>query len=163
MLYAQVSDDGSVVKWPVSEAALRAALPHVSFPRPIQEEHLIGTGFVMVPTVSREHIPQETADLMIQANPVLGADGKYQRVYTLVPVPEVIREQRIARQWKRVRARRDQLMAEMAWRQARHWREIRLKLTPTEDGEKLDRYMQALADVPQTNTDPFQVQWPEVI
>jgi hypothetical protein len=52
-------------------------------------------------------------------------------------------------------------MDAVQWRTDRWMRETRLGLQPTESIEKLDKYMQALADI--TNTDdPFLIVWPKL-
>ena len=52
-------------------------------------------------------------------------------------------------------------MADTDWRYLRYDRELRLGLTPTDDIQKLDLYMQALADITQ-QPDPFNITWPEL-
>ena len=64
-------------------------------------------------------------------------------------------------QWSYVRHQRDTMMADTDWRYLRYDRELRLGLTPTDDIQKLDLYMQALADITQ-QSDPFNIVWPEL-
>lgn len=59
-----------------------------------------------------------------------------------------------------VRQLRDQKMKEIDWRYLRYDREIRLGLPPSDDIQKLDEYMQALADITKQE-DPFNIIWPE--
>lgn len=59
-----------------------------------------------------------------------------------------------------VRADRDFRINEVAWRYERNAREVRLGLTPTDDIAALDKYVQALADVPSQNGFPDKVKWP---
>lgn len=47
-----------------------------------------------------------------------------------------------------VRADRDRRIAAEAWKYERNAREVRLGLTPTDDIVALDKYVQALADLP---------------
>jgi Phage tail assembly chaperone protein len=63
-------------------------------------------------------------------------------------------------QWQIVRDKRDALISEIDWRYIRYAREARLNLTPIDDITKLDTYTQALADLPETQTDPFNIIWP---
>lgn len=58
-----------------------------------------------------------------------------------------------------VRQMRDQKMKDFDWRYLRYDREIRLGLQPSDDIQKLDEYMQALADITKQDN-PFSVQWP---
>ena len=63
-------------------------------------------------------------------------------------------------QWNQVRLQRDRMIADMAWRYERHQRHTRLNLPPMDDIVALDTYVQALADLPQTQTDPYNITWP---
>lgn len=69
------------------------------------------------------------------------------------------------KKWKVVRVDRDQKIANMEWKVSRHQQEIALSyettLSDTEYSELLT-YIQALRDIPQTQTDPFNIVWPEV-
>lgn len=67
------------------------------------------------------------------------------------------------RQWIEVRQERDKLISEVMWEYERNSREKRLGLTPTRDDawmDSLDVYVQALADIPQSESDPFNITWP---
>ena len=81
-----------------------------------------------------------------------------------LPPPVVIEppseEQLINDQWNIVRQKRDQLVSEVDWRYTRYNRQVRLGLTPTDDITQLDAYTQALADIPEKQTDPFNIIWP---
>ena len=61
--------------------------------------------------------------------------------------------------WRSVRMTRDRHMQETEWRYARHHREVRLGLEPTDSLEALDTYMQALADVTKQDN-PLKINWP---
>ena len=63
-------------------------------------------------------------------------------------------------QAREVRAKRDRLIAQEDWRYARYASEIRQGLTPSDDIEALDAYIQALRDVPQQNGFPYEIEWP---
>jgi len=163
MLFAKIAEDGTVLKWPVTEPALRIALSNITFPPFIQEEHLVGTGYVMVPTLPENQIPQETADQMVKlSSNLLLVNGKYVRQYDLIDVPAELKDKRLSKQWVKVRKQRDELMLKHGWRVARHARERRLGLTPKENLATVDGYMQALADITDA-ADPFLIQWPEEV
>lgn len=74
---------------------------------------------------------------------------------------EILQEQQasIENQWSYVRNTRDNLMKEMDWRYLRYAREVRLNLTATDDIQKLDNYMQQLADITK-QSDPYNILWP---
>jgi hypothetical protein len=86
-------------------------------------------------------------------------DGKWKRNYTLVDVAEDVKYSRIAKQIKKVRAKRDALMNAFDWRIARYNREVALGKTPTDNIDELHTYMQALADITKQG-DPFLVEFP---
>lgn len=62
-----------------------------------------------------------------------------------------------------MRAKRDGLIAAVAWRYERHARELRLGLSPTDDLAALDIYVQALADVTKQSSFPSTINWPVAI
>jgi len=63
--------------------------------------------------------------------------------------------------WDRVRAIRDQRIAEVEWRYARYNRFARLGKDQIDDLSKLDSYIQALADI--TNQEsPNAIEWPVI-
>lgn len=61
------------------------------------------------------------------------------------------------------RAKRDSMIAAVAWRYERHARELRLGLTPTDNLAALDIYVQALADVTKQSGFPSTINWPVAI
>lgn len=159
MLFAKISEDGSVLKWPLNERQLRELLPQLKLPEVIAQSNLDGTGYVVIHPTPK---PLETKDVMVKLkDELIFGDGKYQRQYETVPVPEYLRASRLAKQWKLVRQQRDARMRAFSWRYERHARELRLGFTPTDDLAKLDQYMQSLADITKQD-DPFRIQWPEI-
>lgn len=72
-----------------------------------------------------------------------------------IPIPEPDPDA----EWVVVRNTRDRLMAEFDWRYLRYDRQVRLNVTPTDDLNAMDLYMQALADIT-LQTDPFNIIWP---
>lgn len=62
--------------------------------------------------------------------------------------------------WTQVREQRDRMIADVSWRYERHGRHARLGLPQVDDLTALDAYVQELADLPQTQTDPFNMVWP---
>lgn len=63
--------------------------------------------------------------------------------------------------WHRVRAKRDFLLNECDRRITRYQSEERVGITTHADSiSDLDTYMQALRDIPQTNSDPDNISWP---
>lgn len=160
MLYARVSEDGTVLKFPISEEGLRSLLQNIVLPRVITPDVLEGTGFVMVPLHPDAVVPTNTKDKMVNlAEAVRAPDGTYTRRYELLDVPEYQKADRLSRKWQDVRTERFKRINAVQWRVDRWERETRLGLTPTESIEKLDKYMQALCDITKTD-DPFTIVWP---
>jgi hypothetical protein len=62
--------------------------------------------------------------------------------------------------WSLIRAERDKRIADVMWRYERYERYGRLGLEQTDDITKLDKYIQDLADLPQTQDDPYDILWP---
>ena len=65
-------------------------------------------------------------------------------------------------QWASVRQERDRRIAEVSWRYERYARCERLNIVQVDSIANLDTYVQALADLPETQTDPFTVVWPNL-
>ena len=66
-------------------------------------------------------------------------------------------------QWVSVRQERDRRIVEVSWRYERYARCERLNITQVDSISNLDTYIQALADLPETQTDPFNIVWPNLI
>ena len=65
--------------------------------------------------------------------------------------------------WKQVRSQRDYLLSEADQRVLRYQSEERAGITTHTDSiSDLDTYMQALRDIPQTNSSPDNIVWPSI-
>lgn len=62
--------------------------------------------------------------------------------------------------WGLIRKRRNDMIESVSWRYERWYRLDRLGLDQIDDITKLDTYVQALADIPQNQTDPYDIVWP---
>jgi hypothetical protein len=67
----------------------------------------------------------------------------------------------ITQQWRLIRQERDQKIKDVEWRYSRHQRHQRLGLAQLDNIALLDQYVQDLANLPQTQTDPFNIIWPQ--
>jgi hypothetical protein len=65
------------------------------------------------------------------------------------------------RLWNEIRRIRDQKIKDVEWRYNRYSRQIRMGVTPSDDIESLDEYVQALADIT-LQEDPNNIVWPVV-
>jgi hypothetical protein len=159
MLYARVNKQtDEVLEFPITERELRDNLVNTTLPRNITEMSLSGTEYVCVPaTPSAEVDLVASFDFKVMPTAaVKNSEGKWERVYTLVEVPEEIKFARLARRWAFVRNKRNEALAALDWKVLRNLREQRLGLPTTDNIAELDAKMQMLADI--TNTDnPFVI------
>ena len=72
-------------------------------------------------------------------------------------------EKRKAIAWQRVRYDRDNLIKNAQWRIDRHLSEVRRGVSTTDDISKLDAYVEKLRQIPQKQTDPYNITWPHEI
>jgi hypothetical protein len=70
-------------------------------------------------------------------------------------------EDKLNERKENIRAERDNLIQQIEWRVNRHYQELALDLTPTEELRPLLEYIQALRDVPQQEGFPTNIVWPE--
>jgi hypothetical protein len=62
--------------------------------------------------------------------------------------------------WKSIRAERDRRIHDIMWRYERWSRHERLGIQQIDSISALDNYVQALANIPQTQEDPYDIVWP---
>tara|TARA_B100000073_G_scaffold115149_1_gene93168 strand:- start:1793 stop:2251 length:459 start_codon:yes stop_codon:yes gene_type:complete len=65
------------------------------------------------------------------------------------------------KQWGIVRKERDNLISNQSKYIEQYLSEVRRKVTPTIDIAVVDKYVEELRQVPQKNSDPFNINWPE--
>lgn len=58
------------------------------------------------------------------------------------------------------RLQRDNFISASTWRYERHARELRLNLPPTDDIAVLDKYIEYLANIPESAGFPTSIVWP---
>lgn len=161
MLYARVNKEtDEVLEFPITEKELRNALLNTSLPSRITEITLSGTDYVMVPPLGPNDITiQATAEMSIE--PISCSKdpetGKWVREYGLVEIPEVGRLPRLSARWNYLRTRRDRVMKTIDWMVLRNQREVALGLTPTDDIDTLYAKAQELADITDSQEDPFLI------
>lgn len=160
MLYAKI-ENNTPVEWGITEEQLREKLENISLPSPITPESIQELGWVEILPLRREEAPMPTKDKRVVMIAPICVDNVWKRGYELVDVnlPEDKYLERIAFEWKKVRAKRDALIEDTDWRISRNIRERDLSLPETENRIALQTYRQALADI--TNQeDPFTIIWP---
>lgn len=62
--------------------------------------------------------------------------------------------------WESIRAERDKRIRDIMWRYERWSRHERLGVQQIDSISALDNYVQALANIPQTQIDPYDIVWP---
>jgi hypothetical protein len=65
--------------------------------------------------------------------------------------------------WASVRQERDNKIQQVVWHYERYARYERLGIAQVDSIQDLDNYIQTLADLPETQTDPFNIIWPNLI
>lgn len=85
-------------------------------------------------------------------------DDKYEGTWVEQETPTY--EIRKAIRARSERRNRDQRIQDVSWRYERFQRHARLGLPQVDTIEALDAYIQALADVPNQDGFPFQIDWP---
>jgi hypothetical protein len=119
-------------------------------------------------TDSSTFTEEEIADAGYVAVPDMPAPNSVQIVeWDSVNVTWVVRDKTLEELqaetealWSSIRQQRDNLIQAVTWRYERYARHARLGLTQIDDISALDAYVQALADIPQTQTDPYDIVWP---
>lgn len=84
-------------------------------------------------------------------------DGKW----CVDDISEQEREDKIGDKWLAVRLQRNEMIRLMSDQIEKYNSEVRRGITPTVDIEKIDNYIEKLRQVPQTQTDPFHIVWPD--
>ena len=87
-------------------------------------------------------------------------DGESLQLPDVETIEQAIVEHNIAVLVESTRSERDRRINAEMWRYDRAAREARLGITPTDDIDTLDAYIQALADVPQQAGFPDNIEWP---
>lgn len=111
---------------------------------------------------------QEIADAGYTEVPEMPVPNSVQKVYWNSTTMQWVLEDKTLEElraetdalWNQIRVERDRRIEEVTWRYERFARYARLGLEQIDAIEDLDVYIQALADIPQTQTDPYDIVWP---
>lgn len=133
---------------------LAQEFPNSSFPPNTPEDQLpTGVKNCLIPPV-----PYNPYAQFYLSEPRLIA-GIWTKVWQSEQLPDYQIQQIKQNKLDEIRIIRDELMSKFDWRYQRYNREARLGLPTSDSIEKLDEYMQALADIT-TTPDPFNITWP---
>lgn len=81
--------------------------------------------------------------------------------WQILPLSENEIESGKINKWIEIRDARDVKIKEVEWKVFRYQSEIRLGLTPTDNIQQLDEYIQALRDITKQE-DPYSISWPSI-
>lgn len=137
-----------------------------SYPQPIPFRIRLSNGLTRTDPTS--FTPEEIADAGYTAVPDMPVPNSVQKVFWDSQTSQWILEDKTLEElqaekeavWRQIREERDRRINEVAWRYERWARYNRLGLNQIDDIEKLDKYVQALADIPQKQNDPYDIVWP---
>ena len=76
-------------------------------------------------------------------------------------LPELDAQAKKEQQWGMVREERDALIKGQSKYIEQYLSEVRRKVTPTINIEIVDNHIEELRQIPQKNSDPFNINWPE--
>lgn len=138
----------------IRDVDLAQEFPNSSFPPNTPEDQLPpGVKNCRIPP-----IPNNPYAQFYLSEPRL-AEGVWTKVWESEQLPEYQIQQVKQNKFDEIRIIRDELMSKFDWRYQRYNRETRLGLPTSDSIEKLDEYMQELADIT-TAPDPFNITWP---
>lgn len=143
-MYARI-DQGSVVAYPVDP---RQENPHTSFPQSWAGGVLHGVEYALVSPSARPDVSHLFN--VSEADPVL-AGGVWVQGWSVTDASTEEVAQRTSDQWRSVRNERNYRLASCDWTQL---------ADATVDAAAWAVYRQALRDLPQAQTDPFNIVWP---
>lgn len=143
MSYAKIEND-LIVEYPVYEGDIRLRYSNVSFAVPFSPPD----GYELVEDVAPPNV--DYTKKLFEGTPVR-INGKLQRNWIVEPRSEEELSEMISGQWMILRKSRNILLKESDWTQ--------LSDSPAVK-ETWAVYRQALRDITQTTTNPFDVIWP---
>ena len=152
-MYAKVENQ-KVIKYPYNETYLRKDNPSTSFPRNALENEDLREAFSVV-----EVVDKSKPDFNLQTHKCFGKNpelknGKWHQVWETKAKTSAEKTQADSDQWAEVRNQRNQKLQETDWHMTK-------ALETGEDAADLRTYRQKLRDIPQSQSNPFSITWPE--
>jgi hypothetical protein len=127
---------------------LRRDNPQTSFPKNIPDSLL--AEYDVYPVQASLYPSVDHTKNVTEGTPVL-IDGVWTQVWEIADATQEEINQRIEDQWNNIREKRDSLLTESDWTQV---------LDSPVNREEWSNYRQVLRDIPQEQTDPFEIIWP---
>lgn len=145
-------ENGQPVGDPVIEDNFRHLFPGVSFSWPFVPEDIEPHGF----GIYEFSVAPECGvfEKVVEVSPVKDESGRWVQSWAIEPMTAEECENRTQQQWMFVRSNRSMLLSMCDWTQ--------IADSPLSDEKKAEWavYRQALRDITDTQTDPFNITWP---
>ena len=153
-MFAKIENQ-KVIKYPYNETELRNDNPSTSFPINPLENTELREAFDVV-EVQENPIPDYNNQTQncIEKNPEL-KNGNWVKVWETETKTSAETAQDDSDQWVEIRNQRNQKLQETDWQMTK-------ALETGEDASDLRTYRQKLRDIPQNETNPFSINWPEL-
>ena len=153
-MYAKIQNN-KINKFPYSETDLKKENPSTSFPINPLENTELREAFDVVEVQENPH-PDFNAQThkCFEKNPEL-KNGNWVKVWETKTKTSAETAQDDSNRWAEVRNQRNQKLLETDWQMTK-------AMETGEDASDLRNYRQKLRDIPQDQTDPFSITWPEL-
>ena len=153
-MFAKVENQ-KIIKYPYNETNLRKDNSSTSFPRNPLENAELRESFsvVEVKEKTKPNFNLQTHKCLGK-NPELKA-GIWHQVWETKAKTSAEKTQADSDQWAEARNQRNKKLQETDWQMTK-------AMETGEDAAKLRTYRQKLRDIPQTQTNPFSINWPEI-
>ena len=146
--------DGQPVGHAVVEDNFRALFPNTSFSWPFVPEDIEPLGFGLYDFSNQPDLA--TFEKAVEVTPVKDEYGRWRQTWAVQPMTASEVVARTEQEWAAVRNMRGWKLASTDWTQ--------IADAPLTDEQRVawSAYRQDLRDLPQTQTDPFNIVWPQV-
>jgi len=153
-MYAQIKN-GNLEKYPYTLEDLKKDHPSTSFPFDPLSNSELREAFNVV-EVGKKSKPEYTSQThkCIEKTPVLKA-GEWTQAWETKTKTSAEKTHADSNQWTDVRNQRNQKLQETDWQMTK-------AMETGEDAADLRTYRQKLRDIPQDQTNPFSITWPEL-
>lgn len=151
-LFIQI-ESGKPVGHPITEENFCQIFPNVSLPFPVRSEHLEPFGYAVY---DFSPLPSHgTFEIAEEGEPIQHDDGVWRQTYNVRPMTDIEIDDRNELQWQSVRYDRNYRLNQSDWTQGND--------SPLSTVSKAEwaEYRQALRDITLSQTDPFNITWPE--
>ncbi len=149
-MYAKLNGDGQIVKYPYTGESLRNDNPNTSFPVGGIKLESVRTEFSIVAVSSTDQPSYNIQTQKIIEKTPIKDGGQWKQVWQVVAKSDGEKSADDENQWIAVRHDRNRRLAETDWRAGS---DLTLPVS-------WKNYRTALRDVPDNNSNPFDISWP---